>query len=167
MGLSAMVVLIASNASISLVKRLIPDKVRIPAYITLIATFVTILEYLLHAYVPSLYDSLGLFIPLIVVNCIILGRAEAFAARNSPLASIIDGISMGLGFTLALGLLGSIREILGAGTIFNIRIIPQDYNIIAFILAPGAFITLGFLIAVASILKEKQASLAKKVQEAI
>lgn len=153
MGLAATVVLVASNVSISAVKALIPDQVRIPAYIVLIATFVTILEYLLHAYIPSLYESLGIFIPLIVVNCIILGRAEAFAARNKVLPSLVDGITMGLGFTIALTILGSIREILGAGAIFGMQILPKETNIIAFILAPGAFVTLGFLIAGAGMLK--------------
>jgi electron transport complex protein RnfE len=163
MGISATVVLIASNAAISAVKSLIPDKVRIPAYIVLIATFVTILEYVLHAYLPDLFDSMGLFIPLIVVNCIILGRAEAFAAKNGVLVSIADGISIGGGFTIALTLLGCIREFLSAGTIFGITWqlsngtvilpLPEAYNIQAFGLPPGAFITLGFMIAGAGLIK--------------
>lgn len=148
MGLSATLVLIASNVSISALKNFIPDKVRIPAYIVLIAGFVTILEMLLKAYLPTLHEALGLFIPLIVVNCIILGRAEAFAARNGVVHSLVDGVSMGLGFTFALTLLGSIREILGNGSLFDMEFIPEDGpRILLFILPPGAFITLGFLIA--------------------
>jgi len=149
MGLSASLVLIASNMSIAALKNVIPDKVRIPAYIVLIASFVTVLEMLLKAFIPSLYESLGLFIPLIVVNCIILGRAEAFAAKNSVGASFLDGLSMGLGFTLALTILGSIREILGNGSIFDWRFISEDASgILLFILPPGAFITLGLLLAI-------------------
>jgi len=155
MGLSAMAVLIASNATISAVKNFIPDTVRIPSYIVLIATFVTVLEFLLKAYVPSLYESLGIFIPLIVVNCIILGRAESFAAKNGVLDSVVDGLSSGLGFTMALTILGSIREILGNGSLFGFSFLPEGTDgILSFIMAPGAFITLGFLIAAAGLVKD-------------
>ncbi len=156
MGLSALVVLMASNVTISLLKNLIPDQVRIPAYIVLIASFVTILEMLMKAFLPDLYESLGIFIPLIVVNCIILGRAEAFAAKNTPFASLIDGLSMGLGFAAALTLLGSVREILGEGSLFGYKFIEEEASgILIFILPPGAFITLGFLIALVSHLQKK------------
>ena len=148
MGLATTFVLLCSNTVISLLKNLIPDKVRIPAFIVVIATFVTIVEMLMKAYTPAIYDVLGLFIPLIVVNCIVLGRAEAFAAKNSPLASLFDGIGIGLGFTLGLTLLGIVREILGSGAIFGFAFIPENYNILLFVLAPGAFITLGYLIAI-------------------
>lgn len=147
MGLATASVLIASNLVISLIKNLIPDKVRIPAFIIVIASFVTVIDMLLAAYLPSLHESLGLFIPLIVVNCIILGRAEAFASKNKPIASLIDGISMGLGFTMALTILGSIREILGSGSIFNIAFVPEDASTyLLFVMPPGAFIALGLLI---------------------
>ena len=148
MGLATAFVLICSNIVISILKRLIPDKVHIPAYIVIIATFVTILQMVMEAYMPALYESLGLFIPLIVVNCIVLGRAEAFAAKNGVFSSFIDGLGMGLGFTVALVIMGSIREILGAGAIFGVKFIAETADgILIFILAPGAFITLGFLIA--------------------
>jgi electron transport complex protein RnfE len=133
---------------ISCIKSITPDKVRIPVFIVVIAAFVTLLQMLIKAYLPDIDKSLGLFIPLIVVNCIILGRAEAFAAKNSPLASLFDGIGIGLGFTLGLTLLGIVREILGSGAIFGFTFIPENYNILLFVLAPGAFITLGYLIAI-------------------
>ena len=142
MGLATAFVLIASNLVISLLKDFIPSQVRIPAYIVVAATFVTVTGMLMEAFVPALYESLGIFIPLIVVNCIILGRAEAFASKNSPLVAIADGIGMGLGFTLSLTLLGIIREILGAGTLFGMQIMPQAYNpAVIMILPPGAFVT--------------------------
>lgn len=147
MGLATTFVLFCSNSVISLIKNLIPNTVRIPAFIVVIATFTTVVQMLLQAYVPSLYAALGIFLPLIVVNCIVLGRAEAFAAKNSVLDSALDGIGMGLGFTLALTLLGSIRELLGKGSIFDLTILPSDYGILVFILAPGAFLALGMVIA--------------------
>ena len=146
MGLATTFVLIGSNMVVSAVKDFIPDKVRIPSYIVIIATFVTIVELVMQAYLPALYNQLGLFIPLIVVNCIVLGRAEAFASKNSVGASIIDGLGMGLGFAFALTLLGAVREVLGSGAIFGIRLYEGD-GMLVFVLAPGAFITLGYLIA--------------------
>jgi len=154
MGLATMVVLICTNFVISLLKNLTPDKVRIPVFIVVIAAFVTILQLVIKAFLPDIDKALGLFIPLIVVNCIILGRAEAFAAKNSPVASLFDGIGIGLGFTLALTLLGILRELLGAGSIFGLTLLPETYNILLFILPPGAFITLGFLIAIVNKLKK-------------
>ena len=148
MGLATTFVLICSNVVISLLKNLIPDKIRIPAFIVVIATFVTIIQMAMEAYMPSLYDSLGLFIPLIVVNCIVLGRAEAFAAKNNPFASFCDGLGIGLGFTFGLTLLGIVRELLGSGALFSLRIFPEEYSVLIFVLAPGAFITLGYLIAI-------------------
>lgn len=148
MGLSTLFVLICSNVVISMVKGIIPDKVRIPAFIVIIATFVTILQLCMQAYLPDLYATLGLFIPLIVVNCILLGRAEAFAAKHTPAESFFDGLGIGLGFTVALTLLGSVREFLGTGHIFGFAIYPEEYGSLIFILAPGAFIALGFLIAI-------------------
>ena len=155
MGLATTFVLICSNVVISLLKNLIPDKIRIPAFIVVIATFVTIIQMAMEAYLPALYDSLGLFIPLIVVNCIVLGRAEAFAAKNSVFDSALDGLGMGLGFTLSLTVIGAIREFLGSGNIFNISIYPEDYGMLIFILAPGAFIVLGLLMATIQHLKNK------------
>ena len=154
MGLATTFVLICSNIVISLIKNLVPDKVRIPAYIVVIAAFVTMVEMIMQAYVPALYASLGLFIPLIVVNCIVLGRAEAFAAKNSVVPSMFDGLGIGLGFTLALTLLGSIRELLGTGNIFDFAIYPESYGMLLFVLAPGAFIALGFLIAIVNKLRK-------------
>lgn len=148
MGVATMFVLICSNAFISVFKNLIPDGVRIPCYIVIIASFVTLLQMLMQAYVPDLYKTLGIFIPLIVVNCIILGRAEAFAAKNNVLASVCDGIGIGIGFTLALTLLGFVRELLGNGAVFGHRILPESMDMLVFVLAPGAFITLGFLMAI-------------------
>ena len=156
MGLATMVVLICTNFVISCMKNITPDKVRIPVFIVVIAAFVTILQMVIKAYLPDVDKSLGLFIPLIVVNCIILGRAEAFAAKQSPVASLFDGIGIGLGFTLALTLLGIVREILGAGSIFGLTFLPETYNILLFILPPGAFITLGYLIAIVNKLKPKE-----------
>lgn len=154
MGLATTFVLICSNIVISLLKNVIPDKVRIPAFIVVIASFVTIVEMTMQAYVPALYASLGLFIPLIVVNCIVLGRAEAFAAKNKVFPSLLDGLGMGLGFSLALTILGSVRELLGTGRIFDIAIYPESYGMLLFVLAPGAFIALGFLIAVVNKLRK-------------
>ena len=148
MGLATTFVLICSNVVISLLKNLIPDKIRIPAFIVVIATFVTIIQMAMEAYMPSLYDSLGLFIPLIVVNCIVLGRAEAFAAKNNPFASFCDGLGIGLGFTFGLTLLGIVRELLGTGALFSLRVFPEEFGVLIFVLAPGAFITLGYLIAI-------------------
>jgi electron transport complex protein RnfE len=157
MGLATTFVLISSNAVISLLKNVIPDMVRIPSFIVVIATFVTIIEMLMNAYVPALAESLGIFIPLIVVNCIVLGRAESFASRNGVLSSIFDGVGIGLGFTLALTLLGVSRELLGTGKIFSQTIYPEQYGSLIFVLAPGAFIVLGFLIAIFNKLQHKKA----------
>ncbi|MBO4568275.1 MAG: electron transport complex subunit E [Bacteroidales bacterium] len=154
MGLATTFVLIMSNLVISLLKNFIPDKVRIPCFIVVIASFVTVVQLVMQAYVPDIYETLGLFIPLIVVNCIVLGRAEAFASKNPVWPSILDGAGMGLGFTFALTILGSIREILGSGSIFNWRFLPEDaQTILVFVLAPGAFIALGYLIAIVNRLK--------------
>ena len=142
------------NIVISSIKKLVPDMVRIPIFIVVIASFVTVLQMVMQAYVPALYATLGLFIPLIVVNCILLGRAEAFAAKNNPVASFFDGLGMGLGFTIALTLLGGVREFLGTGKIFNITIMPEQYGMLIFVLAPGAFIVLGYLIAIVNRLKK-------------
>jgi electron transport complex protein RnfE len=146
MGIATTFVLIGSNVVIAMLSDLIPDKVRIPAFIVVIASFVTVVDLLMQAYVPELYEKLGIFIPLIVVNCIVLGRAEAFASKNSVLSSFIDGAGMGLGFTMALGILGAFREIAGSGAIFGYKFIKGD-GILVFILAPGAFFALGYLIA--------------------
>ncbi len=157
MGLATTFVLVMSNLVVSLIKNLIPDKVRIPAFIVVIATFVTIVEMVMQAYLPSLYESLGLFIPLIVVNCIVLGRAEAFASKNTITSSVIDGLGIGFGFAFALTILGSVRELLGSGKLFDIAIYPEDYGMLVFILAPGAFIALGYIIAVINRLNKKNA----------
>lgn len=154
MGLATMFVLVCSNIVVSLIKSLTPDKVRIPVFVVVIASFVTILQMCLKAYLPEINKSLGLFIPLIVVNCIILGRAEAFACKNGPVASLCDGIGIGLGFTLGLTLLGTVREFFGAGSIFGFTILPETYNVLLFILPPGAFISLGYLIAIVNKLKK-------------
>ena len=153
MGLATTFVLIMSNLVISLLKNFIPDKVRIPCFIVVIASFVTVVQLVMQAYVPDIYETLGLFIPLIVVNCIVLGRAEAFASKNPVWPSILDGAGMGLGFTFALTILGSIREILGSGSFFGMELFPKEYKIIIFVLAPGAFIALGYLIAIVNRLK--------------
>ena len=154
MGLATMFVLICSNVVISLIKNLVPDMVRIPIFVVVIASFVTLLQMVMQAYVPALYATLGLFIPLIVVNCILLGRAEAFAAKNGPVPSFFAGLGMGLGFTLALTILGGVREFLGTGKLFDIAIMPEQYGMLIFVLAPGAFIALGYLIAIVNKLKK-------------
>ena len=154
MGLATLFVLICSNVVISALKNLIPDLVRIPAYIVVIASFVTLLQMIMQAYVPGLYKTLGIFIPLIVVNCIILGRAEAFASKNKPIPSFFDGLGIGLGFTLALTLLGMVREFLGTGKIFDLPVVPENYGMLIFVLAPGAFIALGYLIAIVNKLRK-------------
>ena len=148
MGIATAAVLICSNVVISMAKSVVPDKVRIPAFIVIIASFVTMLQLAVNAWLPSLNASLGIFIPLIVVNCVLLGRAEAFASKNGIFASFLDGFGTGLGFTIALILLGGVREILGTGKIFGAEIFPEDYGMLLFILAPGAFIALGYLIAI-------------------
>ena len=146
MGLATMCVLIVSNFIIACIKKLIPDMVRIPSYIVVIASLVTVLQMCIKAYAPEVDKSLGLFIPLIVVNCVILGRAESFAAKNNPIASIFDGIGIGLGFTLGLTLLGAARELLGTGSIFGITLWGESYGMLLFVLAPGTFLALGYLI---------------------
>ena len=157
MGIAATFVLICSNIMISLIKNITPDKIRIPVYVVVIAAFVSVVDMAMAAYIPDLHKNLGLFIPLIVVNCIILGRAEAFANKNNVLNSMADGIGMGLGFTLSLSVVATIRELLGNGTWLDIRILPQSYNpMLIAILAPGAFFTLGFLMAAINMLKEKR-----------
>jgi electron transport complex protein RnfE len=148
MGLATMAVLIVSNLIISLIKNLVPDMVRIPSYIVVIASLVTVLQMLIKAYAPDIDKSLGLFIPLIVVNCIILGRAESFAAKNNPVASVFDGIGIGMGFTIALTCLGAVRELLGTGAIFGQTLWNESYGMLMFVLAPGAFLVLGYLIVV-------------------
>ncbi|MDD4109789.1 MAG: electron transport complex subunit E, partial [Prolixibacteraceae bacterium] len=158
MGLATTFVLLMSNLVVSLIKNLVPDKVRIPGFIVIIATFVTIVQLVMQAYLPSLYKSLGLFIPLIVVNCIVLGRAEAFASKNSLFSSVVDGLGIGLGFTFALVLLGGIRELLGSGKIFNLTVYSENYVTLLFVLAPGAFIVLGYLIAIINRIKKSQES---------
>ena len=155
MGLATMAVLIMSNMVISLIKNIIPDKVRIPAFIVVIASFVTIIEMLMKAYVPALYASLGVFIPLIVVNCVILGRAEAFASKNSLFDSLLDGVGTGLGFTLALTVVGAVREILGSGAIFGVDLGFSSVAPLIFVLAPGAFLVLGYLMVVFNKLAKK------------
>lgn len=152
MGLATTFVLVGSNVVISLVAKFIPDKVRIPSYVVVIASFVTIVDLTMQAYVPAVYATLGIFIPLIVVNCIVLGRAEAFANKNTVLSSLVDGVGMGLGFALALGVLGAIREILGSGAIFGMKLMNE--GALVFVLAPGAFIALGYLIAVVNKIKK-------------
>ncbi len=147
MGLATAFVLVMSNLVISLVANNIPDKIRIPSFIVIIAAFVTIVDMSMAAYLPSLHESLGLFIPLIVVNCIVLGRAEAFASKNGALASVLDGLGMGLGFTMSLTILGGIRELLGSGKVFNLSVFNENYGMLVFVLAPGAFLALGYLIA--------------------
>ena len=157
MGLSTMAVLILSNCVISLLRNIIPNSVRVPAYIVIVASFVTILQFLLEAYLPSLNSALGIYIPLIVVNCIILGRAESYASKNPVLPSIFDGLGMGLGFTIALTILGAFRELLGAGQIFGMQVMPSAYEpITIFILAPGAFFVLACLVAIQNKVKSKK-----------
>lgn len=153
MGLATTFVLVMSNLVVALIKSQIPDKVRIPSFIVIIATFVTIVSLVMEAFVPALFDSLGLFIPLIVVNCVVLGRAEAFASKNNVSASLVDGLGMGLGFTFALTLLGAVRELLGNYSLFGFKFIPTD-GILVFVLAPGAFFGLGLLIALINSLRK-------------
>ena len=155
MGLATLFVLTCSIIVISLLKNLIPDMVRIPAFIVIIATFVTIVQMLMNAYLPSLADTLGIFIPLIVVNCIVLGRAESYASKNNVIPSLFDGLGIGIGFTLALTILGSLREFLGTGKIFSMTVYPENYGSLIFVLAPGAFIVLGYLIAIFNKLQKK------------
>ena len=155
MGVATMAVLICTNFVISCIKNITPDKVRIPVFVVVIAAFVTVLQLIVKAYLPDIDKSLGIFIPLIVVNCIILGRAEAFACKQSPVASIFDGIGIGLGFTLALTMLGMVRELLGTGSLFGATILPESGNILLFVLPPGAFITLGLLTALMGHLGKK------------
>lgn len=162
MGLATLFVLIGSNMSIALLKNIIPDQVRIPAYVVVIATFVSVVEMTMQAYLPSLYESLGIFIPLIVVNCIVLGRAEAFASKNTVFDSFLDGLGIGLGFTFALTLLGAIRELLGTGKSFGQIIFPEQYGMLIFVLAPGAFIALGYLIAIFNKVRKQKEPLATK-----
>ena len=162
MGLATTFVLLCSNMVISLIKNLVPDTVRIPAYIVVIATFTTVVQMLLEAYVPSLYASLGIFLPLIVVNCIVLGRAESFAAKHGVLDSAFDGLGMGLGFTISLTLIGMVRELLGSGKIFGMEAIPSDYGALVFILAPGAFIVLGFIIGIKNSIDRRSKANAEK-----
>lgn len=155
MGLATTFVLLCSNVVISLLKNVIPDKVRIPAFIVVIASFVTIVQLCMQAYLPALYASLGLFIPLIVVNCIVLGRAEAFAAKNNAGLSALDGLGMGFGFTISLTILGAIRELLGTGKIFDFALYSDSYGMLIFVLAPGAFIALAFVMALVNHIKNK------------
>ncbi len=166
MGLSTTVVLILSNMLISALRKIIPDKVRIPAFIVVVASFVTIVQLLLQAYIPFLYDALGVYIPLIVVNCIILGRAEAYASKNPVGASAFDGIGMGLGFTVGLTLIGIFREILGSGAIFGFEFIPDAYHIAIFVMAPGAFFVLAGLTAIQNKLKMPSATNTPEAEEA-
>ena len=150
MGLATTFVLVCSNMVISAIKKLVPEQVRIPAFIVVIASFVTILQMFIEAWLPGLYKSLGLFIPLIVVNCIVLGRAESYASKNGVIASGFDGLGAGLGFTLALTLLGTCRELLGTGKAFGLTVFPDSYGALLLVLAPGAFLALGYLIAIAN-----------------
>jgi len=162
MGLAFTFVLALSNIIISAIRKIVPNIIRIPIFIVIIATFVTIVDMVMHAFVPDLYKALGIFIPLIVVNCIVLGRAEAFASKNDVLSSLVDGLGMGVGFTLILTLLGSIREILGAGSIFGYKFIaPSADGILVFILAPGAFLTLAILMALNNLYKNKTSKTTK------
>lgn len=155
MGLATTFVLLCSNVVISLLKNLIPDNVRIPAFIVVIASFVTLVQLVMQAYMPGLYESLGLFIPLIVVNCIVLGRAEAFASKNNAGLSALDGLGMGFGFTLALTILGAVRELLGTGKVFDYTLFPDNYGALVFVLAPGAFIALAYVLAIVNSIKNK------------
>ena len=165
MGLTTTVILAASNLMISLLRNFIPDRVRMPAFIVVVASFVTVVQLLLQGFIPSLYDSLGIYIPLIVVNCIILGRAESFAAKNGPINSFFDGLGMGLGFTVALTSLGAFRELLGAGQIFGMQVMPSAYEpITIFILAPGAFFVLACLVAIQNKVKSKKPKKAGEAQ---
>ena len=168
MGLSTMAVLIVSNLIISLVRKIVPDDVRLPAYIVIVASLVTVVELLMEAYTPSIYSALGIYIPLIVVNCIILGRAESYASKNGPIESIFDGIGMGLGFTMGLTIIGLIREILGAGTFFGLPFLSAIKGftpITIFIMAPGAFLVLAFLVAGMNIIRKKMEAKGKPLAE--
>ena len=159
MGLAATFVLVCSNVVVSLVRKLIPDKARIPSFIVIIATFVTIVQMMMQAFVPSLYEALGIFIPLIVVNCIILARAEAFASKNGPLQSAVDGLGMGLGFTCAITLIGIVRELIGNGSVFGINLLGASYEpMLLFVLAPGGFITFGLLLGIINALTARRAA---------
>ena len=158
MGLATMVILTASNLMISLLRKIIPDGVRMPAYIVVVASFVTIVEFLMEGFIPALYSALGIYIPLIVVNCIILGRAEAYAAKNGPIESAFDGIGMGLGFTIALGCLGLVREFIGSGTLFDVTVLPEAFpRTLLFVMAPGGFFTLAILMAILNHFRNKKA----------
>ena len=158
MGLAATAVLVFANIFVSLLRKVIPDTVRIPCFIVVIATFVTIIEFAMKAYVPSLYATLGLFIPLIVVNCLILARAEAFASKNGPFDAAMDGIGMGLGFTVGLGVLGLVREFIGSGTAFGMTVLPEAFpRTLLFVMAPGGFFTLAFVMAVLNHMRNKKA----------
>mgnify|MGYP002514866473 CR=1 FL=1 len=166
MGLTTTVVLVLSNMMISALRKVIPDKVRIPAYIVIIASFVTIVQFLLQGFIPALYDTLGIYIPLIVVNCIILGRAESYASKNNVWLSMFDGIGMGLGFTVGLTSIGIVRELIGAGTVFGFQIMPSSYEpVTIFILAPGAFFVLSCLVAAQNKIKANAAKKGKEVKE--
>ncbi|OUP50991.1 electron transport complex subunit RsxE [Lachnoclostridium sp. An181] len=168
MGLSTTVVLVLSNMLISMLRKIIPDSVRMPAFIVVVASFVTMVQFLLEGFVPSLYDALGLYIPLIVVNCIILGRAESYASKNPVLPSVFDGIGMGLGFTIGLTCIGIVRELIGAGTIFGAQIMPEAYEpITIFILAPGAFLVLSWLVALQNKIKAKAAKRGEKKAKSV
>ena len=163
MGLTTMVILTASNAMISALRKFIPDGVRMPAYIGIVASFVTIVQFLLQAYIPTLYDALGIYIPLIVVNCIILGRAEAFAGKNKVLPSIFDGIGMGIGFTIGLTSISAVRELIGAGTLLGIPVLPASYEPVnIFIMAPGAFFVLALLVALLNKIRDGKPGKSKK-----
>ena len=165
MGLATMVILTASNLMISLLRKIIPDGVRMPAYIVVVASFVTIVEFLMEGFIPALYSALGIYIPLIVVNCIILGRAEAYAGKHGPIPSLFDGIGMGLGFTVGLTLIGMFRELIGAGTIFGVQVMPSFYQpITIFILAPGAFLVLSLLTAAQNRVKRKMQEKGKETK---
>ena len=167
MGLSTMAVLIVSNLIISLVRKIVPDDVRLPAYIVIVASLVTVVELLMEAYTPSIYSALGIYIPLIVVNCIILGRAEAYASKNPVLPSVFDGIGMGLGFTLGLTCIGIVRELIGSGKLFGFQVMPDIYEpVTIFILAPGAFLVLAFLVAARNKIMKKLEAKGKKVVKA-
>lgn len=166
MGLTTTVILALSNLMISMLRKIIPDGVRVPAFIVVVASFVTIVQFLLEAYIPSLNDSLGLYIPLIVVNCIILGRAEAFAGKNKVIPSIFDGLGMGIGFTIGLTSIGAVRELIGAGQLFGFQILPASYEpVTIFIMAPGAFLVLALLVAVQNYVKNKKAAKGQPVQQ--
>lgn len=165
MGLTTMVILAMSNMMISALRKWIPNEVRVPAFIVIVASFVTIVQFLLQGYIPSLYDSLGIYIPLIVVNCIILGRAEAYASKNPVIPSLFDGVGMGLGFTVGLTSIGAVRELIGSGQIFGFQVMPSSYEpVTIFVLAPGAFFVLAMLIAAQNRFKRKAAEKGKETK---